>query len=153
MARARNIDEIEAVQSRVMPSVFLERFGDRAKRKLGDAYGLTQYGVNHVTLGPGGQSSLRHWHTLEDELIYVLGGELVLVTNDGEQVLHAGDVVGFRAGDEDAHHMINRSSEPATYLEVGTRIEPDTAVYPDDDAKWEKRDGKWAIVHKDGTPY
>ena len=125
--------------------------GERVKRRLGDAFGLTRFGVNLVTLGPGGQSALRHWHTHEDEFVYVLDGEVVLVTDAGEQVLRAGDCAGYPAGNADAHHFINRSGAPARYLEVGNREPADTALYPDDDLKYAE-DGE-GYVHKDGRPY
>src|SRR3981189_303688 len=118
------------------PEPFRSRMGDRAKRKLGDACALTQFGVNLVTLGPGGQSALRHWHTLEDEFVYVLEGEVVLVTDAGEQVVKSGTCAGSPAGKPDAHHFINRSTRPASYLEVGPRLDGDTAFYPDDDLMW-----------------
>ena len=102
--------------------------GDRVKRRLGDACGLTRFGVNLVTLPPGGQSALRHWHTLEDEFVYVLEGEVVLVTDDGEQVLRAGDCAGYPAGKPDGHHFVNRSGAPARYLEVGNRDRGGRAV-------------------------
>ena len=128
--------------------------GDRAKHRLGEAFGLQQFGVNLVTLGPGGQSALRHWHTHEDELVVVLEGELVLVTDAGEQVVGPGMVVGFPAGSQDAHHLVNRSGAPARYLEVGSRVEEDMAHYPDDDMMWQVReDGRWVAAHKDGRPY
>src|SRR5688500_9278549 len=98
MTRARSAESIETFRSTAMPAELRARFGDRVKRRLGDAFGLTQFGVNLTTLPPGAQSSLRHWHTHEDELVYVLRGELVLVTDGGEQVLRAGDVVGFPGG-------------------------------------------------------
>src|SRR5215469_4781820 len=104
------------------PEPYRTRMGDRVKRRLGDACGLTRFGVNLVTLGPGGQSALRHWHTLEDEFVYVLSGEVILLTNAGEQTLTAGMCAGYPAGSRDAHHFINRSQEPATYLEIGNRI-------------------------------
>ena len=110
--------------------------GDRAKRKLGDACGLTRFGVNLVTLRPGGQSALRHWHTLEDEFVYVLAGEVVLVTNDGEQVLTAGMCAGYPAGRRDAHHFVNRSAAPGAYSKSATAIDGDNAFYPDDDLMW-----------------
>src|SRR5450755_525611 len=89
------------------PEPFRSRMGDRAKRRLGEACGLTRFGVNLVTLGPGGQSALRHWHTLEDEFVYILAGEVVLVTNSGEQILGAGMCAGYPAGVRDGHHFIN----------------------------------------------
>jgi len=132
------------------PEPFRSRMGDRVKRRLGDACGLTRFGVNLVTLPPGGQSALRHYHTREDEFVYVLEGEVVLVTNQGEQTLRAGDCAGYPAGKADAHHFINRSDAPARYLEVGNRDPDDTAFYPDDDLKFAD-DGSY--VHKDGTPF
>lgn len=136
------------------PEPYKSRVGDRTKVKLGDAFGLTQYGVNHVTLGPGGMSALRHLHSHEDELVVMLEGELVLVTNLGEQVITPGMCVGFRAGDANAHHMVNRSGAPARYIEVGSRIPADMAIYPDDDLCWVKQDDDSQIAaHKDGSAY
>jgi len=135
------------------PEPYRSRMGERIKRRLGDACGLTKFGVNLVSLAPGGQSFLRHWHTLEDEFVYVLSGELVLVTNGGEQVLTAGMCAGYPGGSRDAHHMINRSDAVATYLEVGNRIAGDNGFYPDDDLLWiEREDGRHA-AHKDGRAY
>jgi uncharacterized cupin superfamily protein len=134
------------------PEPYRSRMGDRVKRRLGDACGLTRFGVNLVTLPPGGQSALRHWHTLEDEFVYMLDGELVLVTNGGEQVLRAGDCAGYPAGMADGHHLINRSDAPARYLEVGNREPADKAHYPDDDLMYaDDEDGAYA--HKDGRRY
>ena len=125
----------------------------RATPRLGAALGLTRFGVNLVTLGPGARSALRHWHTLEDEFVWVLEGEVVLVTNDGEQVLRAGACAGYPAGRRDAHQFVNRSDRPARYLEVGSRIEGDNAFYPDDDLMWcEDENGVYA-AHKDGRRY
>ena len=135
------------------PEPFRQRVQRRVKRKLGDACGLTQFGVNLVTLEPGGQSALRHWHTREDEFVYMLSGEVVLVTGSGEQVLRAGLCAGYAAGKEDAHHFINRSDKPAQYLEIGTRFDDDLAVYPDDDLMWVVKDGRQITAHKDGRPY
>jgi uncharacterized cupin superfamily protein len=132
------------------PEPFRSRMGDRVKRRLGDACGLTRFGVNLVTLAPGGQSALRHYHTREDEFVYVLEGEVVLVTNDGEQTLRAGDCAGYPAGKADGHHFINRGNAPARYLEIGNRDPGDTAFYPDDDLAF-AADGSY--VHKDGRPY
>jgi len=135
------------------PEPFRSRMGDRVKRRLGDACALTQFGVNLVTLAPGGQSALRHWHTLEDEFVYVLDGEVVLVTDAGEQMLAAGMCSGYPAGSRDAHHFINRSAAPARYLEIGTRVKGDMSLYPDDDLMWrDDGDGKYA-AHKDGRKY
>ena len=135
------------------PEPYRSRMGDRAKRRLGNACGLTQFGVNLVSLGPGGQSALRHWHTLEDEFVYVLEGEVVLVTDAGEQVLTVGMCAGYPAGSRDAHHFINRSAATAQYLEVGTRVKADWAIYPDDDLMWRDDGSGMYAAHKDGRPY
>jgi uncharacterized cupin superfamily protein len=135
------------------PDPLRSRVGGRSKRKLGDACGLTTFGVNLVTLAPGGESALRHWHTLEDEFVYVLSGEVVLITDAGAQTLTAGMCAGYPAGKRDAHHFVNRSSAPATYLEVGDRTDGDNAFYPDDDLLWcEDEKGVYA-AHKDGRRY
>lgn len=144
---------VAAVSSSSYPEPFRSRMGDRVKRRLGDACGLSHFGVNLVTLGPGGQSALRHWHSHEDEFIYVLSGELTLITNEGEQTLTAGMAAGFAAGVENGHHFINRSDQPARYLEIGDRIAADQAHYPDDDLIWHKTEDGEIAAHKDGTPY
>jgi uncharacterized cupin superfamily protein len=135
------------------PEPFKSRMGDRAKRRLGAACGLKNLGVNLVTLGPGGQSALRHWHTLEDELVYVLEGEVVLVTNEGEQALSAGMCAGYPAGSKNGHHFINRSQKPAKYLEIGANVPGDTAFYPDDDLMFIETEDGIVYAHKDGRRY
>jgi uncharacterized cupin superfamily protein len=135
------------------PEPFRSRMGDRTKVRLGDPCGLTQFGVNLVTLAPGAQSALRHWHSLEDELVYVLEGEVVLRTNDGEQVLGPGTYAGFAAGKRDGHQLVNRSAAPARYLEIGSRVNGDTAFYPDDDLVWVEVDGEVKTVHRDMKVY
>ena len=151
---AVQVSTLDTITSSTYPEPFRSRMGTREKRRLGEPFGLTQFGANLVTLGPGGQSALRHWHSHEDELVYILSGELVLVTDAGEQVVTAGMVVGFPGGNQDAHHFINRSGAPVQYLEMGSRIEEDMAYYPDDDMKWQVvADGRWIATHKDGTPF
>lgn len=135
------------------PEPFRSRMGDRSKRRLGEACGLTKMGVNLVTLAPGGQSALRHWHTLEDEFVYMVSGEVVLVTNAGEQTLTAGMCAGYPAGARDGHHFLNRSKAPAQYLEIGNRIDGDNAFYPDDDLVWVDVDGETRAVHRDMNVY
>jgi len=136
------------------PEPFKSRMGDRVKRRLGAACGLKNLGVNLVTLGPGGQSALRHWHTLEEEFVYVLEGEVVLVTNEGEQTLRAGMCAGYPAASKNGHHFINRSQKPAKYLEMGTNVAGDTAFYPDDDLRLiETEDAGMVYAHKDGRRY
>lgn len=121
----------------------------RRRTRIGDAAGLTQFGVNLCTLPPGAWSSQRHWHTAEDELVYVVSGEVVLVTDAGEELLHAGDSAGFKAGDGDGHHFQNRSKADAVLLEVGSRVSGDRAFYPDIDLVAEPS----GYTHRDGTPY
>jgi uncharacterized cupin superfamily protein len=135
------------------PEPFKSRMGDRVKRRLGAACGLKNLGINLVTLGPGGQSALRHWHTLEDEFVYVLEGEVVLVTNGGEQTLSAGMCAGYPAGSKDGHHFINRSQKTAKYLEMGTNVPGDTAFYPDDDLRLMEMEDGIVYAHKDGRRY
>ena len=127
--------------------------GDRAKRRLGDACGLTRFGVNLVTLGPGGQSALRHWHTLEDEFVYVLTGEVVLVTNDGEQTLRPGCAPAIRPARRTGTTSSTAARARATYLEVGNRTDGDNAFYPDDDLMWVEDENGVFAAHKDGRRY
>ena len=136
------------------PAPFAADCMDREKRALGDAFGLSQFGVNLTRLAPGTASSQRHWHSHEDELIYILEGEVVLITDAGEQVLTPGMCAGFKAGVEDGHHLVNRSGRDVVYLEIGTRAMEGGADYPDIDMKVRRdENGKWRYLHKDGTPY
>lgn len=135
------------------PEPFRSRVLPREVRRLGDAFGLTRMGVNLVTIFPGKHSSVRHYHTQEDELVYVLSGELVLETDAGEEPLTAGMVVGFPAGSTDGHRLINRSAEPATYLVMSNRDPNDEGIYPDEDLKAVKQNGGWVFTRKDGTFY
>lgn len=121
----------------------------RKRWRLGAAAGLTQFGVNLLRLPPGQWSSQRHWHHANDEFVMVLEGEVVLVTDAGEEVLRAGDCAGFRAGDPDGHHLQNRSDREAVLLEVGSSFPHDVAEYPDIDLRALPE----GYVHKDGTPY
>jgi uncharacterized cupin superfamily protein len=132
------------------PTPFDEPCVDRRRWRLGIAAGLTQFGVNLCRLPPRSWSSQRHWHVNEDEFVYIVEGEVVLVTNAGEETLVAGDWAGFKAGDADGHHLQNRSEHDAVILEVGT-VHPggDTAEYSDIDM----RVGPNGFVRKDGTPY
>jgi uncharacterized cupin superfamily protein len=136
------------------PEPFKSLVAGRVKKRLGNAAGLKNFGVNLTTLKPGSRSSLRHWHTKQDEFIYILEGEVTLITNAGEQILKPGMAAGFPAGEANGHHLINRSDAIAVYLEVGDRPLDDEGNYPDDDlvAKSNPKGG-WIITHKDGTPY
>jgi uncharacterized cupin superfamily protein len=145
--------DIAAVPERrgsTYPKPFDAIVKDRLRKRLGDAAGLSQFGVNLLTLPPGTVSSQRHWHSAEDEFVYVLAGEVVLVTGAGEDVLRAGDCAGFPAGAADGHHLVNRSPAPAQCLEVGTRSDGDVTTYSDIDMMVSNATG---YTHKDGTPY
>ena len=122
----------------------------RAKRALGDALGLTTFGVNLTRLEPGASSALRHWHRRQDEFVFVLDGELTLVTDAGEQTLGPGACAGFAGGVPDGHHLVNRTSAPATYLEVGDRLPGDGAEYPDHDLRVRATGSGWKYTRKDG---
>ncbi len=135
------------------PDPFRQRCLPREKRALGDAAGLTKIGINHTTLGAGACSSMRHWHTHEDELIFVLEGELVLVTDAGERTLRAGQCAGFPAGHADGHQLVNRGTVPAVYLEVSNRDAGDRATYPDVDLCWNQPGSPGKYSHKDGKLY
>jgi uncharacterized cupin superfamily protein len=121
------------------------------RRRLGDAGALTDFGLNLMHLPPGNWSSQRHWHSHEDEFVYVLSGELILVEDGGETVLRAGDSAAFPKNSRNGHHMINRGTEPATYLEAGSRQPMDLTTCSDIDMMSANADGR--LVHKDGTPY
>ncbi len=135
------------------PEPFRSQVLPREKRALGDAAGLTRIGINLTTLAPGAASSMRHWHTREDELIYVLEGELALVTDAGETRLEAGQFAGFPAGHENGHQLVNRGSGPAVYLEISNRDESDVAHYPDVDLAWNAPAAPGKYSHKDGRLY
>jgi uncharacterized cupin superfamily protein len=126
----------------------------REKRVLGDALGLTKVGVNLTTPPLGKESSMRHFHTLEDEFVFIVEGEVVLRTDDGEQVLTAGMCAGFPAGVRNGHQLVNRSDRAARYLEISNRDPRDSAEYPDADLAYVRgSDGRPVFTHKDGTPY
>jgi len=133
------------------PAPFDAPCATRTRRRLGDAGGLNDFGVNHMTLPPGGWSSQRHWHTHEDEFVVVLEGELVLIEDDGRTLLRAGECAAFPKGSGNGHHLVNESASTAVYLEVGSRQPLDVAICSDVDLMSANADGRF--VHKDGTPY
>ena len=141
---------VEAKAGSNYPEHFKPRVAGRAKQRLGDALGLKNFGVNLTTIKPGAASALRHWHIRQDEFIYMVSGELVLVTDAGEQVLGAGMCAGFPAGAANAHHLVNRSGRDAVYLEVGDRHEDDVCEYPDHDMRLIPFEGDQVFVHRDG---
>lgn len=135
------------------PTEFAVRVAGRIKRPLGDLFGLKNFGVNHTTLKPGAQSALLHRHSRQDEFIYVLEGSAVLVTDQGEAMLEAGDCAGFAAGGV-AHMIVNRSVTDVVFLEIGDRSAGDVGSYPADDLVAKFRDsGGWVFAHKDGREY
>ena len=133
------------------PDPFAEAVNGRSKQALGDAGGLTQFGVNLVELKPGAASSQRHWHSHEDEFVMVVSGELTLVTDEGETLMRAGDCAAFPAGRPNGHHLINRGWGNALFLCVGSRFQEDRALYPDIDLVHESKTDSY--FHRDGTPY
>lgn len=137
------------------PAPYAEPCRARRWLKLGDAAGLTQFGANLVTLPPGAWASQRHWHSHEDELVFVVEGELTLVTDDGEEVLGPGDAAGFKAGVKNGHHLQNRSSAPARFLVVGSRDDRDEGEYPDIDLKFlpGRYSGGGGFRRKDGSSF
>jgi uncharacterized cupin superfamily protein len=152
MSKKIDVNAARYVKGSRYPAPFDEPCKARSRRQLGDAAGLTQFGVNLLRLPAGTWSSQRHWHTAEDEFVFVLEGEVILVTDAGEEILRAGDCAGFRAGDPNGHHLQNRSDRDALILEVGTRNPmEDEAFYPDIDLHALKNRAGYA--HKDGTPY
>jgi uncharacterized cupin superfamily protein len=153
MAVIRDVANVKARRGSGYPPEYAAACERRIKQALGDVGGLTQFGVNLVTLEPGVSSSLRHWHRVEDEFIYVLQGELVLVTDAGEELLTAGMAAGFPANEPNGHHLVNRGTRTATYLEVGTRSGDEEVIYSDVDMMLERRDGVSRQLHKSGEPY
>ena len=134
------------------PAPFDASCAQREKRVLGDALGLKNFGVNLTTLLPGAWSAQRHWHAGEDEFVFVVAGEVTLVTDAGEQILGPGMAAGFPAGVEDGHHLVNRSDRPAVYLEVGDRLAHDAVVYPDIDLLARKGPEGYAFTNRKGEP-
>jgi len=135
------------------PTPFRHTCAGRHKTPLGNAVGLSQFGVNLTKLEPGAATALRHWHEQEDEFVYILEGECVLIENGGEVSLKAGDCAGFKANVDNGHCIVNRTDREVLLLEVGTRAPSERAHYPDDDLKFERDDGVVRVLHKSGEPY
>jgi uncharacterized cupin superfamily protein len=153
MPKRIDVTLLAPVIGTLYPTPFDRPCRTRERRKLGDAAGLRQFGVNLLRLPPGAWSSQRHWHTTEDEFVYVVAGEVTLVTDSGDELLRAGDAAGFKAGDPDGHCLQNHSTADALVLEVGSRVVDNAAYYSDIDMM-APADGKPAIyTHRDGTPY
>jgi len=135
------------------PEPYKSRVVGRHRRRLGDHAGLKNFGVNLTRLDPGAESSMRHWHAKQDEFVYVVEGEITLVTDAGRQKLGPGMAAGFPAGKTDAHQLVNETDRPVFYLEIGDRTPDDSASYPDVDLAVRMVDGKWVFTRKDGSSF
>jgi uncharacterized cupin superfamily protein len=152
MAKKIDLNTAPTISGSRYPAPYDAPCLQRFRHRLGDAAQLSQFGVNLLRLPPGCWSSQRHWHTAEDEFVYIVAGEVTLVTNAGAEILHAGDCAGFKAGDADGHHLQNHSSNDALILEVGSRRpDADEAFYPDIDLQIRK--GRAGYLHNNGEPY
>lgn len=146
-------DVEERLKKSSYPEPFFERMSRRKKRVLGDLFGIRNFGVNLTELLPGGESSIMHRHTKQEEFVFILSGNPTLVTDQGEIQLKPGMCAGFRA-DGVAHQLVNRSSDRVTYLEIGDRSMDDTVAYPNDDLQATlQHDGSWTFTRKDGRSY
>ena len=143
---------IEGRRGTLYPDKYKPMVAGREKRALGNALGLQNFGVNLVKLEPGAQSALRHWHSQQDEFVWMVEGELTLVTSEGAETLKPGMCAGFPKGKADGHHLVNKSGKDAWYLEVGDRSAGDAVVYPDDDMS-AVFVATYKFVKKDGLPF
>lgn len=137
----------------VYPPEFAGAVKGREKRALGDAFGLTQYGVNLTTLAPGTWSSHRHWHENEDEFVFVVEGEITLIDDAGEHLLKPGMCAGFKAGVPNGHHLLNKTKAPVSYLEIGTRASKERAHYSEADMLFEKVGAESTVTRRNGSPF
>lgn len=153
MSKKIDVAKLMPVVGTLYPQPFDEPCLSRERSRLGDAAGLTQFGVNLLRLPPGAWSSQRHWEILSDEFVYVLAGEVTLMTDDGPELLHAGDAAGFKAGDPNGHCLQNHSGKDALVLEIGTRIAGDSAHYSDIDMIAQPEGAPAMYTRRDGTPY
>jgi uncharacterized cupin superfamily protein len=145
--------DVAARSTTIYPPEYSQPLMGRAKRALGNVFGLDQFGVNLTELAPGASSSERHWHKNEDEFIYVLDGEVTLVDDAGEHLLGPGMCAGFKAGVANGHKLINKTAKFSSYLEIGTRSAEELATYPDADMVGIKENHRFRFARKDGTPY
>jgi uncharacterized cupin superfamily protein len=152
MAKRIDVTNLFEIVGTLYPPPFDKPCRTRGRKKLGDAAGLTQFGVNLLRLPSRAWSSQRHWHTEQDEFVYVLEGEVVLTTDGGEEILKAGDCAGFKAGEKNGHHLQNRGPREALVLEIGTRTRSDRGEYADIDMAFDTK-AKAVYLHKDGKPY
>ncbi len=148
-----DLSKVPVKTGSIYPEPYASMMKGRSSLRLGDAGGLTHYGVNLVTLEPGALSSLRHWHLNEDEFVLVTEGECTLVDDQGEHAMRAGDCAAFPANDGNGHHFVNRSESMARFLVVGSRAPREVATYSDVDMKVEMSSGKAVFTYRDGTPW
>jgi uncharacterized cupin superfamily protein len=153
MTSVVKLEDVARKTSSGYPEPYNEAVKGRARAVLGNLFGLDQFGVNVVTLAPGTWSSQRHWHEGEDEFVYVLEGQLVLVDDAGEHAMTGGMCAGFKAGNGNGHHLKNLSEKPASYLEIGTRLQTDKAHFSDIDMMAIKEGGAFRFVRKDGSGF
>lgn len=153
MGKRLDIEKLVSHVGSGYPRPFDTQVARRVRKRLAEAAGLTKIGVNLLRLPPGTWSTQRHWHLHSDEFVFVLSGEVMLVSDAGEEVLRAGDAAGFRASDRNGHHLQNRSDTDATLLEIGNHLENDTAYYPDIDLIASLVDGRSILTHRDGRIY
>lgn len=151
-----DIDVVEKSAKTAYPPAYARATMGRVKQRLGDAAGLTQFGVNLTTLAPGAASAHRHWHAVEDEFVFVIAGELTLIEDGGETLMRAGDAAGFKGGAPVGHHLVNRSAAPAVYLEIGARVDADLVTYTDpaiDMVARKSAGGPWMMTRRNGAPF
>jgi uncharacterized cupin superfamily protein len=153
MAKRIVLDSVPTHVGSGYPAPYGEQVARRQRKRLAEAAGLDKIGVTLLRLPPGTWSTQRHWHLNSDEFIYVVSGEVVLVTDDGAEFLRAGDCAGFKAADQNGHHLQNRSGGDALILEIGNHLADDTAYYPDIDLIASLIDGRSVLTHRDGTVY
>ena len=147
-----DLSKIETQRGSTYPGKLKEPCMGRSVQRIGHAGGLTQYGVNLVTLDPGSASSLRHYHLEQDEFLMVTQGVCTLIDDDGEHEMRPGDCAAFPAGDANGHHMVNLSDDYASFLVVGTHTKTETGIYSDVDMMVKIADGQFDFTRKDGSP-
>jgi uncharacterized cupin superfamily protein len=153
MGKRLDVDKLVSHIGSGYPKPFDVPVAKRVRKRLAEAAGLTKIGVTLLRLPPGAWSTQRHWHIHSDEFVYVLSGEVVLATDDGEEILRAGDCAGFQASDRNGHHLQNRSDSDAQVLEIGNHLANDTAYYPDIDLIASLVEGRSILTHRDGRVY
>lgn len=148
-----DLSKVPVKTGSIYPSPYAEMMAGRSSLRLGDAGGLTQFGVNLVRLAPGALSSLRHWHLAEDEFVMVTEGHCTLITDEGATLMEPGDCAAFPANTPNGHHFINHTDKPASFLVIGSKAKREVATYSDVDLMVTMEAGKAEFTYKDGTPF